>query len=187
MRKLIIALAATLVATFAPTAASAQSLQDILGVVQAGTAYGYNSCSYVTGGVGKVACQANRAVTVANTLADIKRRRDYQRSDDFNKRTRQLEALQRACKAGDSQSCARSGGASPQQMEVARALMDACTSGDRASCARAEGMMDERNVSSYAYQDQPRSQRQQVAQRENCQPVIDSVTGYRIVGQFRCN
>lgn len=189
MRKIILAIVALVVTTLTPSVASAQSLQDILGVVQAGSAYGYNSCSYVTSGFGKVACQANRASTVASTLVEIKRRRDYERRAEFDRRTQQLTALQRACQAGDQQSCLRSGGSDPRQMEVARALMDACTAGDRSSCARAESMMDERNIVAASYQNQGYRQapayqtpRQQVAQ---CLPVYDSRTGYRIAGACR--
>lgn len=204
MRKLILVLAATLAAAFAPTAASAQSLQDVLGVVQAGSAYGYNSCSYVNSGFGKVACQANRASTVANTLVDIKRRRDNERREKFDRRTQQLVALQRACASGDRQSCVRSGGSDPRQMEVARALMDACTAGDRNSCARAESMMDERNIVA-SYQPSAYSQEQAQASlppyhpnyraasatqgataQQNCVPMTDPKTGYRIAGQYRC-
>lgn len=150
MHKIVLALAAMLVAAVTPSTASAQSLEQILGVISAGSAYGYDSCSYVSRGASKLFCQANRAANVANTVRNVVQQQSYRKREEFNRRQQQLSALQRACQAGDQQSCSRSGGANAKQMEVARALMDACTAGDKPSCRRAENMMDERNVSTYA-------------------------------------
>jgi hypothetical protein len=190
------AFAATLVAAVAPMPAQAQSrtLERVLGLVTGASAYGYNSCSYVNGGIQNVSCQANRALNVVNTLRQSEQNANYRQREQFDRRTRQLDALQRACKAGDEQSCARSGGTDERQMTVARALMDACSAGDKASCRRAESMMDERNMAS-SYQSRPQYRdepREQVAYRDNrvaqqqCRPAIDPRTGYRIAGQLDC-
>lgn len=182
-----------------PATASAQSLDQILGVVQAGTAYGWNSCSYVNGGLQSALCQTNRAVNVANTLRQVQQNSDWRRQQRFQQRSQQLDALQRACRAGDEQSCARSGGTDPQQMQIARALNDACIAGDKASCRRAEAIMSERNVST-AYRDDrgyderryedaraPRQRTYAAAGQQVCRPVIDPRTGYRVAGQLVCN
>lgn len=193
-----------------PSAVSAQTLDRILGLVTGATAYGYNSCSYVNGGLQSASCQANRALNVVSTIRQSERNAQSRQREQFDRRARQLEALQRACKAGDDQSCARSGGGDGNQMQVARALMDACTAGDRSSCQRANAMMDERNVSRSAYQHpqrqyQPQSQYQpryqapaqyqqqpsydrpyQTASTQTCRAAIDARTGYRIPGQLVC-
>lgn len=177
MRKLVVLLAA-LAATLVSAPAAAQTLDRVLGAVSGLTAYGYNSCSYVRGSLGNASCQANRAVNVFDRLRQSEQRADQRRRQEFDRRTRQLTALQRACKAGDQQSCARSGGADGQQMEIARALMEACTSGDRSSCRRAEAMMDERNVASYAPQyGQPREYAYAPAYRDT--PAYRQAPDYR--------
>jgi hypothetical protein len=198
LSKTIAVAALGLAASIMPTTASAQLLDQALGLLSAGTAYGYNSCSYVNRGLQSAACQANRAVNVVSTLRQTQMNVDYRRRQQFDRRTQQLDALQRACKAGDEQSCARSGGADSNQMTVARALMDACTAGDRSSCGRAEALMDERNVSrGYAQQEQRYARPVQYAQNDRsyaprdggrtvCRAVIDQRTGYRIAGQLDC-
>lgn len=194
MRK-IATILCTIFALVVPAATQAQgiTLDRVLGVLGGATAYGYNSCSYVSGGLQSASCQANRAITVVNTLRQSEQNARYRQQERFNRRTQQLNALQRACQAGDAESCARSGGTDGRQMEVARALMDACTSGDRRSCQRAEAMMDERNFASRGYE--PRYERRESAERryeaprsatQTCRPVIDARTGYRIAGQYDC-
>lgn len=205
MRKIVLVLSA-FVASLAAIPAQGQTLDRILGLVTGASAYGYNSCSYVNGGFGQASCQANRALNVVSTVRQAEQNAQYRRREQFDRRTRQLDALQRACKAGDEQSCARSGGGDERQMNVARALMDACTAGDKSSCRRAEGMMDERNIaSSYQprqqYRAEPREQtayrdyqpREQVAYSDDrrmasqqCRQAIDPRTGYRIPGQLVC-
>lgn len=180
--------------TAIPAAASAQTLDRILGLVSAGTAYGYNSCSYVQGGLQSASCQANRAVNVVSILRQTQQNADWRRQQKFQQRSQQIDALQRACRAGDEESCARSGGTDPRQMQVARALNEACIAGDRASCSRAASIMDERNVARYDRQDryeQPVSGRQDVRSydriaQQTCRPVVDARTGYRIAGQLVC-
>lgn len=193
MRK-IATILCTILALVVPAAAQAQgiTLDRVLGVLGGATAYGYNSCSYVSGGLQSASCQANRAITVVNTLRQSEQNARYRQQERFNRRTQQLNAFQRACQAGDAESCARSGGTDGKQMEVARALMDACTSGDRRSCQRAEAMMDERNFASRGDDRgyEPRYERhEQATQRratQTCRPVIDPRTGYRIAGRFDC-
>jgi hypothetical protein len=180
-------------AAIMPTTASAQTLDRILGVVSAGTAFGWNSCSYVQGGLQSAACQANRAVNAVNTLRQSQLNNDWRRSQRYQQRAQQLDAMQRACRAGDQESCARSGGTDPRTMEIARALNDACHAGDRRSCRRADKIMDERNTSiayrddrGYA-QDRPAFRRDEYASRgQECRPAIDPRTGYRIAGQLVC-
>jgi len=188
----------SIAAAMLPASASAQSLDQILGVVSAGSAFGYNSCSYVRSGFGKVSCQANRASNVARTLRSVQQRSNSSLRQSFDSRNRQIVALQRACKAGDQQSCARSGGTDPRGMTIARELMNACTAGDKPSCSRAKSMMDPRNVErTYArdsYDDgyaqparyeQDRPSYDRVAQ-QTCRPVVDPRTGYRVAGQLVC-
>lgn len=211
MRKIILSILAAFVSFVAPSAATAQSIQDIIGVAQIGSQLGFNPCSFTNQGSQRTFCQINRAANVANVVSQMDQRRRYRRSQEFNERTRQLEALQRACRAGDEQSCDRSGGNNPQQMQIARALMDACNAGDRNSCRRAEDMMDERNVSMQPMRQmepmrpmqplqvrpmQPMEQPQirlmepfissTPIQGRNCSPEIDATTGYRIAGRFVC-
>lgn len=184
MRKIALIVLAALTAII-PSAASAQKIDlgQILGVVSVGTSLGYNSCSYVRGSAGKAFCQVNRVANAANTVNNVVQRDRYRKQQQFNQRQQQLTALQRACQAGDSESCARSGGADSKQMTVARALMDACTAGDKRSCQRAEAMMDERNVSSYAA---PRATQVAYARRDcPLQPVYDA-NGQRIAGEYVC-
>ena len=198
MRKIVILLC-SLAALLAPTVASAQLLDRALGLINGVSAYGYDSCSYVDGGLRSAACQINRATNVANTLRQSEQNARYRQQERFNRRTSQLQALQRACQAGDQESCSRSGGTDGKQMEVARALMDACTAGDKRSCSRASAMMDERNLDRSARYEAPRRDREpryaqsgyepapvRSASTQTCRPVIDARTGYRIPGQLDC-
>lgn len=198
MRKIVIMLC-SLAAALVPSLASAQTLDRVIGLLNGATAYGYDSCGYVNGGLQSASCQANRAIGVVNTLRQSEQNARYRQQERFNRRTQQLTALQRACQAGDQESCARSGGADGKQMEIARALMDACTAGDKRSCARASAMMDERNADRGERYEEPRRERQaqydhdhyerapmRSASTQTCRPVIDARTGYRIAGQLDC-
>lgn len=177
-----------------PNAASAQSLDRILGLVTGASAYGYDSCAYVNRGLGQAACQTNRALNVINTVRQNEYNAQYRQRERFNRRAEQVAALQRACQAGDEQSCARSGGTDPRTMTIARELMNACTAGDKASCRRADAMLDERNIgrtqtrSAYddGYARPVRRQDARVAQ-QSCRAVVDPRTGYRVAGQLVCN
>jgi len=153
MRKLILAIVAIVTCTVA-VPASAQSLGQILGsigggeqrspngfIVAGGGYYGSTTC-YGNGALSQVACRLQQ-------LEQMKRDREYQRQvraqeqrQQFDQRARQIEALQRACQAGDSYSCQRSGGSDPRSMSIARALMDACQAGDQDSCQRSRQMLD---------------------------------------------
>lgn len=187
MRRLAI-LVCLLLGSFAPAAAQAQTVDRLLGLLGGAAAYGYNSCSYVGGGIGQASCQASRALSVVGTLRQNEYSVQSRRREDFDRRGRQLTALQRACTAGDARSCERSGGSSPKQMEIARALMEACSAGDKGSCRRAEGMMDERSAGRDQRDGDGRYDRAPVRSgSSDCRPVIDRTTGYRIVGAFDCN
>lgn len=199
MRKIAFFLAMLVATAFAvPAQAQGVNLDRVLGVLGGATAYGYNSCSYVNGGVQQASCQANRALNVVNTLRQNEQAARYRQQERFQRRTQQLSALQRACQAGDTESCARSGGTDGRQMEIARALMEACTAGDRRSCARADAMMDERNITaSYrddrGYEARARyddrryeTRRTDAYAQQGCRPSIDPRTGYRIAGTPIC-
>lgn len=198
MRKIVIMLC-SLAAALVPSLASAQTLDRVIGLLNGATAYGYNSCSYVNGGLQSASCQANRAINVVNTLRQSEQNARYRQQERFNRRTQQLTALQRACQAGDQESCSRSGGTDGKQMEIARALMDACSAGDKRSCTRASAIMDERNDDRGGRYEEPRRERQvqydydryerapvRSASTQTCHPVIDERTGYRIPGQLDC-
>jgi hypothetical protein len=141
MRNLSIILGAVVAICAAPAAAKAQSLDQVIGVIGGATSLGYNPCSYVSGSTAKKLCQINRAARLANDSRRVVGNRSIRewnkRSDRFN----QLLALQKACKAGDQISCQRTGGATPESMEIARALMSACRAGDRHSCQRMDNVM----------------------------------------------
>lgn len=155
MRKLILATLA-LVATLIATPASAQSLTDILGLVggeqRSSNGFilpngGYSSSNcYGTSTLAKAACRVDQVQRIRRD-AEYRRQQDgYRHRQQFDQRARQIEALQRACKAGDVQSCRRSGGADERSMTIARALMDACQAGDRDSCRRSEAMLSSTRV-----------------------------------------
>lgn len=187
MRKMLFALMACLVAIVSPSTAQAQSLEDVLGAVSVGTQLGFNPCSF-TRGSSRTFCQVNRAANVANTLVQIDQNRRFRRNNELNRRTQQLDALQRACQAGDEESCMRSGGGSQQQMQIARALIDACNAGDRASCRRARDMMDERNISRnnsapYLPTDRIDDRQNSAGRPASCLPQ----DGYMVDGQFFCS
>lgn len=153
MRKLLAAIVLA-VTSLTAVPASAQSLGNILGMLGGGETRsangfivpnggylgGYNC--YGSGTVAQVACRVQQ-------VEQIRRDREYRRQQDayrqreqFDQRARQLDALQRACQAGDGYSCQRTGGGDQRSMSIARALMDACQAGDRESCARAQDIMD---------------------------------------------
>lgn len=181
MRLNALALAATLVAgAVLPTASQAQTLDRILGLVSAGTSFGWNSCSYVQGGLQSAACQGNRAVNAINVVRQTQLSSDWRRSERLQRQSRLITALQRACANGDERSCERSGGSDPRDMQVAQALGDACYAGDRESCRRADDMLRA---------DRPRTAARPVRTASaalGCRPVVDPRTGYRVAGRTEC-
>lgn len=141
MRKISITLGAIIAAFAMPAAANAQSLDQVLGVISGGSSLGYNSCSYVRDDTAKTFCQINRAARLANDTSRAVQRPRAGEWQDRNDQVQQLRALQRACKAGDQNSCSRSGGTTKEQHDIAIALMEACRAGDRYSCRRMERIM----------------------------------------------
>ena len=136
--RLFIAFAA-LLGMLVPTAASAQSLNNIVGLLTTGRNIS-NTASYrcnSSKGIGNILCQAQR-------LQSIDRQIDYQRRNAVNRqRQEQLrqqriaKALDKACKAGDQESCSRAGSIDyPQQTKLQQALAEACNAGDDTSCNR---------------------------------------------------
>lgn len=141
MRNLKVIIGAVAAICAGPVAANAQSLDQVLGVVSGASSLGYNSCAYVSGDTAKALCQINRAARLTKDTQDVFGRRSTQKYWDGNDKANQLNALQRACRAGDRLSCERSGGPSPESMEIARALLDACRAGDKLSCRRIDAIM----------------------------------------------
>lgn len=141
MRNLKIIICALAATAAAPSSANAQSLDQVIGVIGGAASLGYNPCSYVSGDTAKVLCQVNRAARLAKDGQNVLGHRGTQKYWDGNDKANQLNALQRACRAGDRLSCERSGGPSPESMEIARALLDACRAGDKFSCRRIDAIM----------------------------------------------
>lgn len=141
MRNLQLILGAVAAICVSPSA-NAQSLDQVIGVISGASSLGYNPCAYVKGDTAKTLCQINRVAKLGNDTRNVVGNRTYREWENGNDNASQLRALQRACKAGDRISCERSGGPSPDQMEVAQALMDACRSGDKHSCRRIRSIMD---------------------------------------------
>lgn len=161
MRKLtlaILAIIASATAIAAPASAQvytdgeARTANGFL-IPNGGSGYGYNGYSSYNGG-----CQgAGAVVQIICTVSQISQQDQLRRQqriqqqqqiqrEALDQRTRQLDALARACQAGDAYSCQRTGGGDPRTVQIARALMDACSAGDRDSCIRAEQMMGGRQT-----------------------------------------
>lgn len=146
MRKFIFMMLAALGFASLSAPATAQSIDTIVGVTNVLTSFGYNSCSYVRGGVQKTACQANRVTNVLLNARQVQDRARWNHSVKYDRKAFQLEALQKACRAGDTYSCERTGGMGENQMVIARALISACRNGDRISCNRADSIMSGHEV-----------------------------------------
>lgn len=161
MRKLVIATAAILSSCSAVPAAAQvytdgepRSANGFL-LPNGGSGYngyngGYSSGCYGAGAIGQVVCTISQ-------VAQISQQERYRRQqlvqqqvqlqrEALDQRARQAEALARACQAGDTRSCQRTGGGDPRTIAIARALMDACAAGDRESCVRADAMMNGRQT-----------------------------------------
>lgn len=191
MRTIILIAVATMAAAFAQPA-SAQSASDILRVIDSTR---YNSCSYSRGAY-QATCQVRRAERVLNILNPRNGR--SQAASDLNRQIMQIQALQRACSAGDRHSCQRVGGITTQQITAARALMDACRNGDTFSCDRARDVLvgTDRHYAgarTRVSQDRPATTRAQTtrltptqARVGNCIVDIDPATGMRTSGPYGC-
>src|SRR3546814_6387457 len=83
MRNLILIIGVVAAICSGPTAANAQSLDQVIGVIGGASSLGYNPCSYVSGDTAKTLCQINRAARLAN---------DARRSEEH---TSELQSLMR--------------------------------------------------------------------------------------------
>ena len=189
----IILIAVTAMASAFAQPASAQSAGDILRAVDSTR---YNNCSYARGTY-QATCQVRRAERVLEIFNPRNGR--SQAASDLNRQIMQIQALQRACSAGDRHSCQRVGGITTQQITAARALMDACRNGDAFSCDRARDVLvgtDRHYGGTQARRTQastaPRAQQQATrlsptqARVGNCIVDIDPATGMRTSGPYGC-
>src|SRR3546814_4733912 len=80
--KLIIGVVAAICS--GPTAANAQSLDQVIGVIGGASSLGYNPCSYVSGDTAKTLCQINRAARLANDARNVIGDRGTQKYWDGN-------------------------------------------------------------------------------------------------------
>ena len=192
MRTIILIAVAAMASAFAQPA-SAQSAGDILRAVDSTR---YNNCSYARGTY-QATCQVRRAERVLEIFNPRNGR--SQAASDLNRQIMQIQALQRACSAGDRHSCQRVGGITTQQITAARALMDACRNGDAFSCDRARDVLvgtDRHYGRTQARRTQastaPRAQQQATrlsptqARVGNCIVDIDPATGMRTSGPYGC-
>jgi hypothetical protein len=160
--------------------AAAQNLGQILGTITglSNTAR-YSGCSYQTG-VYAATCQLDRVRQIGNQISD--QRRTARANQDLNQ-ARVLNrnaALQRACEAGDQESCSRSHPVSARAERIASALMEACRSGDDRSCERADairsqGYVDDRQFAYRPSNDRPTAYR----------TASSASTGYRTAPDYR--
>jgi len=144
MRKFL-ALAAVLLGLSLSAPASAQ-LGGLVGILNGGRDIGSTVGYGCTGsGMSQIACQAQRATSIGQQIdyqrQSMRQRRQasQQREQARQQREQRIDqALARACKAGDEESCRR---ARPvvdtRQDELRLALLDACDAGDDVSCDRA--------------------------------------------------
>src|SRR3546814_17481308 len=120
--KLIIGVVAAICS--GPTAANAQSLDQVIGVIGGASSLGYNPCSYVSGDTAKTLCQINRAARLANDARNVIGHRGTPKYWDGNDKANQLNALQSACKASDHLSYDRSAGTHPEKKESEHTPLD---------------------------------------------------------------
>jgi hypothetical protein len=192
MRTIAIIIAAC--AAMLATPASAQSAGDILRTIDS---LRYDGCSYASGAY-EVACQANRASRVIDTFRSTGSRNQYETAARLERRISLIDALTRACQAGDRHSCQRVGnGVSSDRIVAARALMDACRNGDRFSCERAEavlvgtdrsfsGATRATGIAREAAEPRNDSPRPTQARIGACIVDIDPATGMRTSGPYGC-
>ena len=145
-------LAAAALAT-APSVASAQSVRGLLNTIDnSRISVGSGLCTY-TRGLQALLCQASRVSAAASQVDDLRRQREYQRDvhasrmrEEMDREQRVASALDRACRAGDRESCGRSYDGADRA--VVSALLDACQAGDERSCRRAEDVRGGREYAS---------------------------------------
>ena len=190
-----IALLAALTINLVAQPASAQSVGDILRTVDTAR---YNNCSY-TSGAYEVLCQANRASRVLDTFRSSSRQNRNDASQRLEQRISLINALTRACEAGDQHSCQRVGQGVPQdRVTAARALMEACRLGDTFSCDRANAVLvgSDRNYSGQATRRVSATPSQAAAPARsngrtikmgNCLVDVDPATGMRTSGPYNCS
>jgi preprotein translocase subunit SecD len=155
MRKFL-ALAAVLLGLSLSVPASAQT-GGLLGVLSGGRSISNTlnrSCSY--GGLSQITCQLQRADSISRQF-DSQRRQMQNRQRQADQRVQRVnQALVRACKLGDQESCERAGPAlDPKQTQLQQALRQACDAGDSYSCRRADAMRQQTYAqqSRYRYAD----------------------------------
>jgi len=140
MRKFL-ALAAVLLGFSLSVPASAQT-SGLLGLLTGGrnvTSAMSRNCSY--GGLSQITCQLQRADSVSRQF-EYQRQQMQNRQRQADQRVQRVnQALVRACKLGDQESCDRAGPAmDPRQTQLQQALRQACDAGDSYSCRRADSM-----------------------------------------------
>lgn len=154
MRKFL-ALAAVVLAASFSMPASAQSVGGLLNLLNGGRNMSNMlrySCS--GGGIEQAACQMQRANSVSQQFEYQRQQMRNREMQAQQRQQRVSEALVRACKLGDQDSCMRAGpAADPRQSQLQQALQQACDAGDRYSCSRADSIR--RNA--YSAQTQYRS------------------------------
>ncbi|MFZ3482006.1 hypothetical protein [Sphingomonas sp. 3-13AW] len=141
MRKFL-ALAAVVLAASLSVPASAQSADGLLRVLSGGRNISNSlnrNCAY--GGISQVSCQVQRVDSISRQI-DSQRRQMQTRQRQAEQRVQRVnQALIRACKLGDRESCNRAGpSADPKQVQIQQALRQACDAGDDYSCRRASDM-----------------------------------------------
>lgn len=152
MRKFLV-LAAIAFGTITSAPAAGQSLDGLIRVIGGGRgisdAIGRN-CS--GGGMSQFSCQARRLDSVSRQFDTQRRQMESRRRQREQQYSRVNQALQRACKLGDRESCDRAGPALDQkQTQLQQALRQACDAGDRRSCSRIGARSMSRDT--YAYRD----------------------------------
>lgn len=153
MRKLF-ALAAVLLGLSVSMPAAAQS-NGLLGLLTGGRNIGNTmnrNCSY--GGIAQITCQMQRVDSVSRQIT-YQRQQMQNRQRQADQRVQRVnQALVRACKLGDQESCDRAGPAlDPKQTQLQQALRQACDAGDSYSCRRTDAMRQQ----TYAQQSRYRS------------------------------
>lgn len=155
MRKFL-ALAAVVLAASFSVPASAQSADGILRLLGRGTsisnALGRN-CSYY-GGISQVTCQVQRVDSVTRQIDMQRQRMQNSRRQAEQRAQRVNQALIRACKLGDQDSCRRAGPVLDQkETQLQQAIAQACEAGDRHSCDRLQSMRRETYAQQTRYRD----------------------------------
>lgn len=191
--RIIMLIAAAFAAIIFSTPVQAQSLGDILGVIDSTR---YNSCQYADG-VYKTTCEVGRVSRVVDTFRQNSRQNRYEAANRLEQKISLIDALQRACRAGDAHSCQRVGrGMDQNRITAARALMDACRNGDTFSCDRAEAVLvgtdqayTSNRRSTATQSSSPTAGRLSTTQARvgNCIVDINPETGMRTSGPYGCS